>query len=151
MRISDWSSDVCSSDLLQLHLDLGNHAPCDSLLWPRQLNEAEATYPLRFLTCPECSLAQIDYVVPAGELFFPDYPYRSGITPTLVEKLSQTAIATLKRFPLNERDLVVDIGSNDGTVLAVFKKFGVQVLGVRSEERRVGNEWVRTCRSGWSP
>src|SRR3546814_13741229 len=77
MRISDWSSDVCSSDLLQLHLDLGNHAPCDSLLWPRQLNEAEATYPLRFLTCPECSLAQIDYVVPAGELFFPDYPYRS--------------------------------------------------------------------------
>lgn len=132
---------ICGSDDLRLHLDLGFHPPCDSLLWPRQLDQPERSYPLRFLTCGNCSLAQIDYVVPTEELFFPDYPYRSGITQTLVEKLSQTAVSTREKFKLDERDLVIDIGSNDGTVLAGFKRFGLRVLGVEATNiARIANE-----------
>ncbi len=123
---------VCGGSNLHHHLDLGHQPPCDSLLWPQELNGMEKFYPLRFLVCGDCSLAQIDYVVPPDELFFPDYPYRSGITPTLVEKLSQTAVSTLARFPLESESLVIDIGSNDGTVLAGFKRHGMQVLGVEA-------------------
>jgi SAM-dependent methyltransferase len=80
-------------------------------------------------------------VVPAEELFFPDYPYRSGITATLVEKLSQTAVSTASRFPLTDKDLVIDIGSNDGTVLAGFKRFGARVLGVEATNiAKIANE-----------
>ncbi len=124
------SCQVCGSDRLDLHLDLGHQPPCDSLLWPRQLNEPERIYPLRFLVCRDCSLAQIDHVVAPEELFFPDYPYRSGITKTLVEKLSQTAVSSLKKYPQAADALVIDIGSNDGTVLSGFKRHGMRVLGV---------------------
>jgi hypothetical protein len=123
---------ICGSQSLTLFLDLGHQAPCDSLLWPKQLHEPERTYPLRFLVCDDCSLAQIDYAVPPEELFFPEYPYRSGITETLVEKLSQTAVSTLDKFSFEKDSLVIDIGSNDGTVLAGFKRHGMKVLGVEA-------------------
>lgn len=132
---------ICGHEDLNLFLDLGHHPPCDSLLWPEQLNKSEKVYPLRFLVCPVCSLAQIDYVVPAEELFFPDYPYRSGITPTLVEKLSQTAVSTLDKFKFAPGSLVIDVGSNDGTVLAGFKKHGMKVLGVEATNiAQIANE-----------
>lgn len=123
---------VCGNKNLYNAIDLGHQPPCDSLLWPRQLDEAERVYPLRFQVCHDCSLAQIDYVVAPEELFFPDYPYRSGITQTLVEKLSRTAVATLERYPFANDSLVIDIGSNDGTVLSAFQKRGMRVLGVEA-------------------
>ncbi len=123
---------VCGSKNLYKIIDLGHMPPCDSLLWPHQLDESEQVYPLRFVVCEDCTLSQIDYVVDPKVLFFPDYPYRSGITPTLVEKLSSTAQSTLARFELAADNLVIDIGSNDGTVLSAFKKRGLRVLGVEA-------------------
>lgn len=132
---------VCGSRSLHLVMDLGHHAPCDSLIWPERLNEAESVFPLRFLVCESCSLAQIDYVVPPDVLFFPEYPYRSGITPTLVENLSRTATSTLARFDLPPDSLAIDIGSNDGTVLQAFKTRGFRVLGVEATNiARIANE-----------
>lgn len=121
---------VCGSQNLEMILDLGHHAPCDSLLWPHNLDENESTYPLKFLRCPECSLAQIDYAVPPEKLFFPDYPYRSGITPTLVKNLRETGFRIIERFGMAEGDLAIDIGSNDGTLLSGFRDRGMRVLGV---------------------
>ena len=46
---------VCGGTDLHLAIDLGHHAPCDSLIWPKQLDEAESVYPLRFLVCRSCS------------------------------------------------------------------------------------------------
>ena len=132
---------VCGSTNLQLVVDLGHQAPCDSLLWKHQLDKPEKTYPLRFLVCEDCSLGQIDYAVAPEELFFPDYPYRSGITATLVEKLSKTAASTLTRFKFPENTLVMDIGSNDGTVLSAFKERGMRVLGVEATNiAKIANE-----------
>lgn len=132
---------VCGSHDLHPVIDLGHHAPCDSLVWPKQRDEAESVYPLRFLVCRSCTLGQIDFVVRPDVLFFPDYPYRSGITQTLVEKLSRTAKSTLERFALPEGALVVDIGSNDGTVLQAFKARGMRVLGVEATNiAKIANE-----------
>ena len=123
---------VCGGTNLHEVIDLGHQSPCDSLLWPKHLDLAEQTYPLRFQVCRDCSLAQIDYIVAPEVLFFAEYPYRSGITPTLVEKLSTTAVSTLKRFPFSPGTLCMDIGSNDGTVLKAFKERGMRVLGVEA-------------------
>ena len=132
---------LCGGGNLTTFLDLGFQPPCDSLLWPQQLNEPERAFPLRFLVCNDCSLAQIDHVVAPEELFFADYPYRSGITQTLVEKLSQTAVSTLAKFKYGANALAIDIGSNDGTVLAGFKKHGMRVLGVEPTNiAKIANE-----------
>ncbi len=121
---------ICGSRDLQKVLDLGHQAPCDSLLWSRHLNEVEKTYPLNFIRCLDCGLAQIDYVVAPEELFFPNYPYRSGITPSLVNNLQSTGPKVLDRFGIAPGGLVIDIGSNDGTLLQGFKICGMRVLGV---------------------
>jgi hypothetical protein len=82
--------------------------------------------------CECCGLAQIDHVVRPEVLFFPEYPYRSGITQTLVDNLSRTATSTMERFDLPSSSLAIDIGSNDGTVLKAFKARGLRVLGVEA-------------------
>lgn len=121
---------VCGHDKLEPIIDLGHQPPCDSLLTRGQLDEAEKHYPLRLFRCPECSLAQIDYAVPPEVLFYAEYPYRSGITPTLANNLRSTGFKAVERFALTSSDLAIDIGSNDGTLLSSFKEKGIRVLGV---------------------
>lgn len=121
---------ICGAGDLIPVINLGHHAPCDSLLWPQQLKGPERTYPLNLVRCSDCGLVQIDYVVAAEELFFPDYPYRSGITSTLVGNLKSTGPTIMKRFGIPAGKLAIDIGSNDGTLLSGFKEAGMKVLGV---------------------
>lgn len=121
---------VCGFDDLLPVINLGHHAPCDSLRWPAQLSEPERTYPLNLVRCPECGLVQIDYAVASEELFFPEYPYRSGITSTLVGNLRSTGPTIVERFGIAKGGLAIDIGSNDGTLLSGFQDAGMRVLGV---------------------
>jgi len=121
---------VCGSEDLQSVIDLGHHPPCDSLLFPSQLKEAERIYPLNLVRCRDCGLVQIDYVVDPSVVFHPDYPYQSGITPTLVSYLQSIADDLVTRYHLKRNSFVVDIGSNDGTLLQGFKNLGMRVLGV---------------------
>src|SRR5712672_509390 len=121
---------ICGSARLVKILSLGHNAPCDSLVWPPQLHQAERTYPLNLVRCLECSLVQIDYVVAPEELFFPEYPYRSGITASLAGNLRATATTVQTRFGLATGSLAIDIGSNDGTLLSGFRDIGMRVLGV---------------------
>lgn len=121
---------VCGSEDMQSIIDLGYHSPCDSLLTPAQLKEAEKVYPLNLVRCRSCGLVQIDYVVDPSVVFHPDYPYQSGITPTLVSYLQRIAHDLVTRYHVNRNSFVVDIGSNDGTLLQGFKSMGMRVLGV---------------------
>ncbi|MCM0018610.1 MAG: class I SAM-dependent methyltransferase [Tagaea sp.] len=123
---------VCGSENLAPIVDLGHQPPCDSLLTPAQLDETEKAYPLRMLRCLDCGLAQIDFVVEPHVLFHPDYPYRSGITPTLARNLMGTGETIVDRFGLKPGALAIDIGSNDGTLLKGFKGKGLRVLGVEA-------------------
>lgn len=124
------SCQVCGSRDLQAIIDLGYHPPCDSLLTRPQLWEAERFYPLNLVRCRVCGLVQIDYVVDPTVVFHPDYPYQSGITPTLVSFLQRIATDLKSRYQLKKHSLVVDIGSNDGTLLQGFKNLGMRILGV---------------------
>ena len=121
---------ICLSSNLKHVLDLGYHPPCDSLLTPEQLKEPEITYPLRLVYCQNCSLSQIDYVVAPEVLFYKEYPYRSGITESLKNNLVAISDKLVDSLDLNPNDLVIDIGTNDGTILQGFKNKGIRVLGV---------------------
>jgi hypothetical protein len=94
------------------------------------LNLPEKTYPLRLMHCPESGLAQLDYVVDGSEIYYPDYPYRSGISRPLEVYQRAFADGIVKRFAISTEALCVDIGSNDGTLLTGFKRHGCRALGV---------------------
>jgi hypothetical protein len=135
------SCQICGSTALSPILSLGHNAPCDSLRWAPQLHQPERVYPLNLVVCTECSLAQIDYVVAPDELFFPEYPYRSGITPSLVSNLRSTATTIKERFGLAADSLAIDIGSNDGTLLSGFRDIGMRTLGIEPTNiARIANE-----------
>ncbi|MBI2596916.1 methyltransferase domain-containing protein [Candidatus Daviesbacteria bacterium] len=121
---------VCDSRKLHIILDLGYQPLCDSLLTKEKLNEPEKTYPLRMMWCENCTLVQIDYCVSGEEVYHPDYPYRSGITKELAQYQESMASSLVKEFNLQQNDLVIDVGSNDGTLLKGFKKLGINVLGI---------------------
>jgi len=124
------SCQVCNSVKLHMILDLGHQPLCDTLLTKDALNQPEKTYPLRMLWCEECTCVQLDYCVSGSEVYHLDYPYRSGITKELAEYQRNISESLIKKFNLKSEDLVVDVGSNDGTLLSGFKDKGIRVLGV---------------------
>jgi len=82
------------------------------------------------LWCEECSLAQLDFCVNGNEVYHQDYPYRTGITKELVQYLTDMSHSLIKKYTLDQNDLVVDLGSNDGTLLTGFKKHGIRTVGI---------------------
>src|SRR5262249_3332734 len=74
---------VCGSHRLEPVIDLGHQPLCDSLPSTAELDAPEISYPLRQMWCRDCTLSQLDYVVPGDVVFHPDYPYRSGIAREL--------------------------------------------------------------------
>jgi len=73
---------------------------------------------------------QLDYVVPGEDVYYPEYPYRPGITNEVVEHHSSRADEAIKRFNIQKNSLIVDIGSNDGTLLNEYKNRDMRVLGI---------------------
>jgi SAM-dependent methyltransferase len=121
---------ITGAEDLFLAIDLGHQPPCDAHLTPEMLDMPEKTYPLRLMISPSSGSAQLDYMVDGSEIYYPDYPYRSGISKPLADYQRVFADDVVKRFALAEGSLVVDIGSNDGTLLTGFVRNGMKVLGV---------------------
>ncbi len=120
---------VCKGNRLQKFLSLGDQPHCNHFLTAQELESPDPVYPLDCYYCDDCSLVQLGYVVPP-EVMFRQYPYVSGTTTTLRQHFCQLAQELVERFSLSPMSLVLDIGSNDGTFLQGFKRFGVRVLGV---------------------
>jgi hypothetical protein len=74
------------------------------------------TYPLRLVRCRSCTLVQLDYIVPATDLFASDHPYAAGNSAERRRHAQELAGLIHTRAD----DTVVDIGANDGTSLAAF-------------------------------
>jgi hypothetical protein len=121
---------ITGSTDLNLVIDLGFQAPCDSLPSKEMLDQPETTYPLRLFHCPESGLAQLDYVIDGRVVYHPNYPYRSGISKPLEVYQRAFADGVVQKFGIEKGSLCVDIGSNDGTLLTGFQRNGMKVLGV---------------------
>ncbi len=120
---------VCHNPTIEQFLDLGAQPHCDSLLLPKDLAHPEPYYPLQVCFCHACTAVQINYTVPK-ETMFEEYLYVSGTTQTLRTHFHDSTERLVSRLGLKANDLVVDIGSNDGTWLACYEKHGLRVLGV---------------------
>jgi hypothetical protein len=90
----------------------------------------QPAYPAEILLCGKCKLVQLSLVVDPHILFPPEYPYTSGTTRILRENFAELYAEATQRITLDARTLVVDIGSNDGTLLGNFKNGGHPVRGI---------------------
>lgn len=121
---------VCGSSNLALVIDLGHQPLCDTLLSKAQLSTPETTYPLRLWRCKDCTLTQLDYAVKSDVVYHADYPYKCGVTKEVVLHMGEFARETIKKLGLTGKSLVVDVGSNDGTLLEAFQSQDIRVCGV---------------------
>ncbi|HWK43563.1 MAG TPA: class I SAM-dependent methyltransferase [Stellaceae bacterium] len=129
----DVTCRICGGRHVELFLDLGDQPHCNRLIPPARAAEREPHYPLRTGFCHDCTLVQIDHTIPK-ENMFSDYPYVSGTTKTLVQHFKDTSERLIQTYELKAGDLVVDIGSNDGSWIAQYQPFGLKVLGVEAAE-----------------
>ncbi len=120
---------ICKGPNLTLFLALGDQPHCNRFVTKELLNREEPRYPLDLYFCHDCKLMQLGYTV-SPESMFKDYPYVSGTTATLPAHFHSLAKEIAQRFSLKPDDLVVDIGSNDGTFLKGFQAMQVKTLGV---------------------
>lgn len=121
---------ITDRDDLEFVIDLGHQPLCDSLLTTDQLDQPEQTFPLRLYRSKGLGHAQLDYVAAGDLVYHNEYPYRCGITKEVVEHHEALAAHTIQKHRLAPGSLVVDVGSNDGTLLRGFQKHGMRVLGV---------------------
>ncbi len=121
---------MCHSKELALYLDLGTHPPSDQFRTKEELDIPEVRYPLRVLLCTTCGLSQLSHVVDPRVLYQHDYPYESSTTKTGKKHWDELAAAVKARLSLPEGSLVVDFGSNVGTLLDSFKSVGMKVAGI---------------------
>jgi 2-polyprenyl-3-methyl-5-hydroxy-6-metoxy-1,4-benzoquinol methylase len=96
----------------------------------KTVEKPEETYPLNLVLCDTCKLSQLDYIVDPTKVFPKQYPYRTGLTNMLIRNFQSLADTLENQGYFSKGDLVVDIGSNDGTLLKPFKARGAKVLGV---------------------
>ena len=101
----------------------------DAYVPASRMSEQQELYPLDLYLCRECGHVQLlDVVDP--QVLFRDYIYTTSISLGLVEHFRKYADEVSTQFPAAPDSLVIDIGSNDGTLLGFFKKKGLRVLGI---------------------
>ena len=83
--------------------------------------------PLEMVLCEDCSLVQLRHTTPSELLYTGNYWYRSGTTETMRIALARIAVEATNHVSLEKGDIVLDIGSNDGTFLANFPSHFVRV------------------------
>jgi len=140
---------VCHSKKLDSILFLCFLPPVNSMIPIGAPTSEQPSYPLELLRCIDCGLVQIGLEI-SQEILFPEsYPYLSGTTSILRNNFADLENESSKLLNLQKEKLVIDIGSNDGTLLFNFYNNGYQVLGIEpSQAADVANRnGIRTLKS----
>ena len=120
---------LCESKNMELVIPLAPTPVAEKYLTKNQLNQKEMIYPLDLYMCKSCGHVQLlDIVDP--KFLYSNYTYSSGNSSGLVQHFKEYADKLIDKYKPKKNSLVVDIGSNDGTLLCFFKKYGLKVLGV---------------------
>jgi hypothetical protein len=121
---------VCGYAPLDGVLSLGYMPPVNQMVPIGAVACQQPWFPTNLLHCRNCELVQLGLAVDPVIIFPPEYPYTSGTTKLLRDNFADLQRESASMLSLGAKDLVVDIGSNDGTLLSNFQKGGQRVLGI---------------------
>ena len=121
---------ACLQPLGEPFLDLGHQPPSNSFLRSPSAFESEKRFPLAVVACATCGLAQTTFDVPGEDIFNDEYVYVSATSEGVRAHAAALAEWLAPQLITREHPLVVEIASNDGTVLKAFRAHGLRVLGI---------------------
>ncbi len=113
---------------IEQFLSLGKMPLVNSFLKKNQICH-EKKYDLSVAFCEKCYLVQLVKIVPPEDLFR-NYIYFSSTSSSFIKHCQEVASYFQKRLKFNEKSLILELASNDGSFLKCFKDLGVNILGV---------------------
>lgn len=120
---------MCGSRDLELVLQLVPTPSGDAYVSVDKLAQTQEIYPLDLFLCHGCGLSQLPDVIDP-EILYREYIYQTSISLGLANHFDSYAEQVLRRINPPKGGLVVDFGSNDGTLLKCYQNRGMRVLGV---------------------
>ena len=107
-------------------------------VFPKHPEDEVTKGPLDVIWCPDSGLLQMKQSYSLDEMYGDNYGYRSGLNSSMVKHLQQKINTLEALVKPTEKDLVVDIGSNDATSLKAYKskcrKVGIDPTGLKFKE-----------------
>jgi hypothetical protein len=125
---------ICGNDQLITVIDLGIQAL--SGRFPTKDDPDPPHAPLVLVRCDNstnpdaCGLVQLKHSVPPPEMYTCGYGYRSGLNKTMSDHLADISSNVQKVVHLEKDDIVLDTGSNDGTLLKSYSRNDIQRIGM---------------------
>jgi hypothetical protein len=119
---------VSASDNLVSVLNLGQQELTG--VFPKTSQDEVTRGPLELVWCPDSGLLQLRHTYDSSEMYGDNYGYRSGLNQSMVDHLS-SKVAYLERLVgLKAGETVLDIGSNDCTLLKAYGVQGIDRVGI---------------------
>ncbi len=120
---------ICKKDNLKTLFSLGNLSFTGK--FPSK-NQNIKKKPITLIICKNCELVQLGHNFDLKYLYGPDYGYRTGINKTMTSHVKKVVEDLSKKTKIKKKDIVLDIASNDGTLLNFYKKniitFGIDPI-----------------------
>ncbi len=117
----------CSSSSLKNAFDLGSQKLTG--VFPKTLNENIPSGSLAMVFCEKCKLLQLENSFNASMMYGDNYGYMSSLNPHMINHLKHKAKKLNSFMNLTKDDVVIDIGSNDGTFLNFFSS-RLKLIGI---------------------
>lgn len=122
---------ICGNNDLRSVLNLGEQ--CLTGRFPASPSQRLTRGPLELVKCHgplSCGLVQLHHIYDPDEMYGPGYGYRSSLNRSMVDHLRQAVTTLCQRAEPRPDDLVLDIGSNDGTLLSFYPEEGATLVGI---------------------
>ena len=127
---------ICKDDKLVDVISLG-----DQFITSRFPKYGDFSTPKTKITlcmCKTCGLIQLRETTDSSELYEYEYGYRSGISNTMRDHLKKYQEEIVSKVQLEIGDIIVDIGSNDSTMLQYYssdlRRIGVDPTGKQFQQ-----------------
>ncbi|HSI54106.1 MAG: class I SAM-dependent methyltransferase [Ramlibacter sp.] len=99
-------------------------------VFPKTKDEAIGEGPLELVWSPKSGLLQLRHSFQPEEMYGENYGYRSGLNQSMVDHLTHKVRGLERLVPLKAGDAILDIGSNDCTLLKAYSATGLQRIGI---------------------
>jgi SAM-dependent methyltransferase len=149
MRVRSYRRDtcrLCGRAEMEPALLLTPTPPADAYVPAERLGEAQESFPIDLMLCRVCGFSQLADIVSPEDVYI-DYIYETTSSLGLADHFDRYAGEIEERIQPQPGALVVDVGSNDGTLLRAFRDRGQRVLGIdpaREIARRATDAGIET-------
>jgi len=122
------SCRLCQHKHVKNLISLGNMSLTG--IFPTKKNQIIANGPVDLVQCQNCLLVQLLQTYSLKDMYGLNYGYRSGLNKSMTQHLKSNINFIMTFINLEKQDIVLDIGSNDGTTLNFLSEHNLNLVGM---------------------